>query len=145
MAVGGGRHEGAGVPAYAERPSLVLPGAVVWSKTAAPDAAPGAPALSPVLPDGCMDLLWTEGRLYVAGPDTHAYLPGARESGRYVGVRFAPGTAPAILGAPAHELRDLRVELADLWGAAEVRRLTARVDGAEDPVAALEAVEAPTH
>ncbi|MFD9885958.1 helix-turn-helix domain-containing protein [Streptomyces alboflavus] len=140
MAVGGGRHEGAAVPAYAERPSLVLPGAVVWSKTAAPDAAPGAPAVSPVLPDGCMDLLWTEGRLYVAGPDTHAYLPGVRESGRYVGVRFAPGTAPAILGAPAHELRDRRVELADLWGAAEVRRLTARVDEAEDPVAALEAV-----
>lgn len=139
MAVGTGSDEGP-VPAYAERPSGVLPGAVVWTKTAAPDAAPGAPAAAPVLPDGCMDLLWTEGRLFVAGPDTHAYLPGVREPGRYVGIRFAPGTAPAVLGAPAHELRDRRVELADLWSAAEVRRLTARVDAAEDPVAALEAV-----
>ncbi|MFD0412745.1 DUF6597 domain-containing transcriptional factor [Streptomyces sp. NPDC127108] len=141
MAVGGGRGGREGpVPSYAERPSGVLPGAVVWSKTAAPDARPGTPAVSPVLPDGCMDLLWTEGRLFVAGPDTHAYRPEAGDPARYVGVRFAPGTAPAILGVPAHELRDQRVELADLWGAAEVRRLTARVDGAEDPVAALEAV-----
>lgn len=136
MAVGTGSDEGP-VPAYAERPSGVLPDAVVWTKTAAPDAAPAA---APVLPDGCMDLLWTEGRLFVAGPDTHAYLPGVREPGRYVGIRFAPGTAPAVLGAPAHELRDRRVELADLWSAAEVRRLTARVDAAEDPVVALEAV-----
>ncbi|WJV45465.1 helix-turn-helix domain-containing protein [Streptomyces flavofungini] len=143
MTVGGGGGRGGyegPVPAYAERPSAVLPGAVVWSKATAPDGTAGAPAVSPVLPDGCMDLLWTEGRLFVAGPDTHAYRPEGREAGRYVGIRFAPGTAPALLGVPAHELRDQRVELADLWGAAEVRRLTARVDGAEDPVAALEAV-----
>ncbi|MFH8791832.1 helix-turn-helix domain-containing protein [Streptomyces sp. NPDC017941] len=126
--------------AYTERPSHVLPGAVVWSKSA--PAAPSA-AGAPVLPDGCMDLLWTEGRLFVAGPDTHAYLVRASAGGaarRHVGVRFAPGTAPAVLGVPAHELRDRRVELTDLWSAALVRRLTARVDAADDPLAALEAV-----
>ncbi|WP_078965928.1 helix-turn-helix domain-containing protein [Streptomyces aureocirculatus] len=133
------RHDPSGV-AYAERPSRVLPGAVVWSKTA--PAAPSA-AAAPVLPDGCMDLLWTEGRLFVAGPDTHAYLAGPAvgdTARRYVGVRFAPGTAPAVLGVPAHELRDRRVELTDLWSAAVVHRLTARVDAADDPLAALEAV-----
>lgn len=31
-----------------------------------------------MLPDGCMDLLWTEGRLLVAGPDTRPYA--GRES-----------------------------------------------------------------
>ncbi|GGR96881.1 AraC family transcriptional regulator [Streptomyces aureoverticillatus] len=114
----------------------------MWTKITAA-AAQGTPAASAVLPDGCMDLLWTEGRLFVAGPDTHAYRTGTGETtapGRYVGVRFAPGTAPALLGAPAHELRDQRVELTDLWRAAEVRRLTARVDAADDPMAALEAV-----
>jgi AraC-like DNA-binding protein len=87
-----------------------------------------------------MDLLWTEGRLLVAGPDTHAYRPGPDLSGPWAGVRFHPGTAPALLGVPAHELRDLRVDLAELrlLPAAEVRRLTERVDTALDPAAALE-------
>lgn len=123
---------------YRERPSR-LTGAVVWTRVAT--GAPGD--TRPVLPDGCMDLLWTEGRLFVAGPDTHAYVPEAVAPGsRYVGIRFYPGTAPAFLGVPAHELRDRRAELADLWTAAEARRLTERVDDAGDPMAVLEAVAA---
>lgn len=111
-----------------------LAGAVVWTKTPGGSSAPGARL---VLPDGCMDLLWHEGRLLVAGPDTHAHDPGAA-SGSWAGVRFHPGTAPTYLGVPAHALRDLRVDLADLWPAAEVRRLTARVGAAADPARALE-------
>ncbi|MCI3933751.1 DUF6597 domain-containing transcriptional factor [Streptomyces sp. AN091965] len=126
---------GEGAAGYAERRSTLLPGAVVWTKRSEAGALTGGSA---VLPDGCMDLLWTEGRLFVAGPDTRAYAPDATAPGRYVGVRFAPGTAPALLGVPAYELRDRRVDLADLWSGAEVRRLTARVDAATDPVAALE-------
>lgn len=111
---------------YAERPSR-LAGAVVWRR------APSDPPARPVLPDGCMDLMWTDGRLLVAGPDTRAYDPGGGPA-RWAGVRFFPGTAPALLGVPAHELRDRRVDLADLWPAAEVRRLRARVDAAPDPL-----------
>ncbi|CAM5250203.1 AraC-like DNA-binding protein OS=Streptomyces violarus OX=67380 GN=FHS41_001610 PE=4 SV=1 [Streptomyces violarus] len=80
--------------------------------------APERDGAARVLPDGCMDLLWHEGRLLVAGPDTHAHVHGRRER-RRAGVRLYPGTAPALLGVPAHELRDRRVELADLWPAAE--------------------------
>jgi len=116
---------------YAERPSL-LAGAVVWTNT--PSASGGR---RPVLPDGCMDLLWNEERLLVAGPDTHAYVPDGVPR-RWTGVRFFPGTAPALLGVPAHELRDRRVDLADLWPASEVRRLTALLASADDPVGALE-------
>ncbi|MDT0451512.1 DUF6597 domain-containing transcriptional factor [Streptomyces hesseae] len=118
-------------PTYAERASR-LPHAVVWSR-----GAESGETVT-VLPDGCMDLLWTEGRLLVAGPDTRAYRPGSSAQGPWAGVRFHPGTAPALLGVPAHELRDRRVELADLWSGAEVRRLTERVDAARDPAAALE-------
>ncbi|MEV0226108.1 helix-turn-helix domain-containing protein [Streptomyces sp. NPDC050704] len=118
---------------YAEWPSR-LTGAVVWTRTAVPDD------VAPVLPDGCMDLLWTEGRLFVAGPDTRAYVGDAPAGARFAGVRFFPGTAPAYLGVPAHELRDRRVDLAELWTPAAVRRLTERVDSAADPAAALEAV-----
>ncbi|MFI8090549.1 helix-turn-helix domain-containing protein [Streptomyces sp. NPDC086080] len=115
---------------YTERASR-LPGAVVWTNT------PSTVGEGTVLPDGCMDLLWKEGRLFVAGPDTHAYVTGGPPA-TWVGIRFHPGTAPALLGVPAHELRDRRVDLADLWPAAEVRRLTARVDAADDPARGLE-------
>jgi AraC-like DNA-binding protein len=118
---------------YVERASR-LPGAVVWSRTI--EASTAGP-VHPVLPDGCMDLLWNEGRLLVAGPDTHAYVPGTAPA-YWVGIRFFPGTAPTFLGVPAHELRDRRVDLADLWPAAGVRQLSTRIDTAPDPVTALE-------
>ncbi|MFI6038937.1 helix-turn-helix domain-containing protein [Streptomyces sp. NPDC051315] len=115
---------------YQERPSR-LAGAVVWTNT------PAGPGARPVLPDGCMDLLWNEGRLLVAGPDTHAHRPDGPPT-PWAGLRFYPGTAPALLGVPAHELRDRRVDLTDLWPAAEVRRLRARVEAAPHPATALE-------
>jgi AraC-like DNA-binding protein len=108
-------------------------GAVVWTN------APSGPGAGRVLPDGCMDLLWHEGRLAVAGPDTRAYVTEGEPS-TWAGVRFYPGTAPALLGVPAHELRDRRVDLADLWPAAEVRRVTAQVNAADDPASGLEQV-----
>ncbi|GAA3506761.1 helix-turn-helix transcriptional regulator [Streptomyces prasinosporus] len=115
---------------YGERASR-LPGAVVWAVT------PSGSGQDRVLPDGCMDLLWHDGRLLVAGPDTRAHLTGGPPS-TWAGVRFRPGTAPALLGVPAHELRDRRVDLADLWPAAEVRRATARVNAADHPARGLE-------
>lgn len=116
---------------YQERPSL-LRSAVVWQNTASRG--------HPVIPDGCMDLVWTPGRLLVAGPDTRAKTSGAPTGTPYAGVRFAPGTAPALLGVPARELRDLRVEAGQLWGGAVARRLAERVDAAADPAAALEEI-----
>ncbi|AQS66899.1 helix-turn-helix transcriptional regulator [Streptomyces pactum] len=115
---------------YAERASR-LNGAVVWTNT------PTAPGPGRVLPDGCMDLLWHDGRLLVAGPDTRAHATGG-SPGPWAGVRLYPGTAPALLGVPAHALRDRRVDLTDLWPAARVRRLTARVNAAPDPASGLE-------
>lgn len=116
---------------YVERASR-LDGAVVWT-----NASSGGAGL--VLPDGCMDLLWNDGRLLIAGPDTRAQAPVGSPS-RWAGLRFYPGTAPAFLGVPAHELRDRRVELADLWPVSLVRRLTARVNAADDPASGLEDV-----
>jgi AraC-like DNA-binding protein len=107
-------------------------GAVVWVNN--PEPGGGR-----VLPDGCMDLLWHEGRLLVAGPDTRAYVTEGAD-GMWAGVRFRPGDGPAFLGVPAHELRDRRVDLGDLWPAPQVRRLTARVHAAADPASGLEQV-----
>ncbi|MFI0938140.1 helix-turn-helix domain-containing protein [Streptomyces sp. NPDC021020] len=115
---------------YRERPGAV-PGVTVWSRT------DGGGDPYRVLPDGCMDLIWHDGTLLVAGPDTAAYVATARPGSTFAGLRFAPGTAPALLGAPAAEVRDRRVLLADLWPAARARRLAERADAG--PVAALEA------
>ncbi|MFF3560644.1 helix-turn-helix domain-containing protein [Streptomyces sp. NPDC002574] len=118
---------------YRERGSAV-PGAVLWTRTADAEAAR-------VLPDGCIDLIWGEDTgLFAAGPDTRAHLSASPPGTRYAGLRFAPGVGPAVLGAPAHELRDRRVPLDALWPGAEARRLTERVAAAADPGAALEAV-----
>ncbi|MGR8007425.1 helix-turn-helix domain-containing protein [Streptomyces hypolithicus] len=124
---------------YTERASR-LDGAVVWTHVA-PAAHTAAPTA--VLPDGCMDLLWAAGSLYVAGPDTRPHPPGevhADPGARFAGVRLAPGAGPALFGVPAYELRDLRVQLSELWPATRVRRLTGLVGGAPDPAAALEDV-----
>ncbi|MCL9796908.1 helix-turn-helix domain-containing protein [Frankia sp. AgKG'84/4] len=93
-----------------------------------------------MLPDGCVDIIWhSDGRLIVAGPDTAAstvrWAPGVR----YAGLRFDPGLGPAHLGVGAEQLRDSRVELADLWGAGPARRLAERVAAAADPATALAA------
>ncbi|MEU2687643.1 helix-turn-helix domain-containing protein [Streptomyces hygroscopicus] len=109
---------------YRERKALIGGGAVVWTRTAG--AGPQR-----VLPDGCTDLIWSgtgpDGELIVAGPDTRAHLAFGPPGTRAVGLRFAPGAGPAVLGVPAHELRDLRVPLAALWPDAEVRRLAERI------------------
>src|SRR5689334_21299229 len=118
---------------YRERRSAVVDGAVVWTRTI--ESADEVP----VLPDGCMDLLWIEGRLSVAGPDTRAYHPPSAPGVRICGIRLFPGTAPALLGVPAYELRDARAELAELWPAAQVHALTGIVERAPDPMSGLEA------
>jgi AraC-like DNA-binding protein len=121
---------------YQERASQVA-GAVLWTQQ-----APAAGAVLRILPDGCLDLIWADGELLVAGPDTEAHLTTSRRAGDYTGLRFAPGTGPTVFGVPAYELRDLRVPLADLWPAARVRRLTERVHEATDAGIALEEVAA---
>ena len=70
----------------------------------------------PVLPDGCMDIVWREDVGTIgAGPDTAAVRPSRAPGSTVVGIRFRPGAAPPMLGVPASELRDLRVPLAEVW------------------------------
>jgi len=119
---------------YRERPST-LAGVVAWSN------APRTPGW--VLPDGCMDLIWDGEVLLVAGPDTTPKPTLPQQGVAITGLRFAPGLAPRVLGHPAHDLRDERVPLDELWGAATVRPLADRVAASADHLAALEALVAP--
>jgi AraC-like DNA-binding protein len=105
---------------YRERVSRRVAGATAWTRTVC-----GLGAEHLVVPDGCMDLIWLHsGTLLVAGPDTRAQLAVSAPHAAYAALRFPPGLAPAVLGLPAADLRDQRVDLTLLWPAADTRRLT---------------------
>ncbi|GHJ39664.1 AraC family transcriptional regulator [Streptomyces sp. TS71-3] len=82
-------------------------GATVWR------ARSGGPEQS-IAPDGVMDLMWFRGRLVVAGPDTRTMVVETRAGEVTWGLQLAPGMAYALLGVPADELTDQRVDLSDL-------------------------------
>jgi AraC-like DNA-binding protein len=115
---------------YEER-AAQLPHVVAWRSVAPPGGG-----LVRVLPDGCLDLIWTDGAVVVAGPDTVTEVSVAPPGSRSFALRFAAGTGPMVLDVPADELTDRQVPLEDLWPAAEVRRIAE----AADPLGALEQV-----
>jgi AraC-like DNA-binding protein len=68
-----------------------------------------------VLPDGCSDLIWSAGRgAFVAGPDTGPVPVRSAPGAVLLGIRFRPGAGGPALGLPMSELRDRRVDLAEL-------------------------------
>jgi AraC-like DNA-binding protein len=69
-----------------------------------------------VVPDACVDLIWSGERLTIAGPDTRARLVALAPGTRIVGVRLRPGAAGAVLGLPASELQDETPDAADVIG-----------------------------
>lgn len=108
-----------------------LAGAIAWSRVA------DEPQTHRILPDGCLDLIWADDHLLVAGPDTVAQEVTSPAGLLYAGLRFMPGTGPSVFGVPAHELRDSRVRLDQIWPQRLVDGLTARVSEAPDRIAAL--------
>jgi len=88
----------------------------------------GADRAGLVLPDGCTDLVWEQGRgAFVAGPDTGP-VPTAMTAGSVMlGIRFRPSAGGPALWIPLSELRDQRVDLADLRPG-DARRLPATLD-----------------
>jgi methylphosphotriester-DNA--protein-cysteine methyltransferase len=83
-----------------------------------------------IVPDGCMDLIWSEQTgLMAVGPNTTAFLAPLDDGASVVGVRLHPGAAPPLFGVPAPALRDAREPAHRLWGDA-VKRLEERVAAA---------------
>lgn len=103
---------------YRERPSTIA-GATLWRSDGGGSTV--------ILPDGCIDVLWWNGRLVVAGPDERAHASESDPESLTLGIRFAPGTAPGLLGLPAHALTNERVELSELWERATVQRIDAEL------------------
>jgi AraC-like DNA-binding protein len=86
--------------------------ACLWVATTAADAPPSVAA---VMPDGCTDLIWQHGKgAFVAGPDTGPAPTDMAPGTILVGARFRPGAGGPALGCPLTDVRDQRVDLADL-------------------------------
>ena len=95
-----------------------------------------------LIPDGCMDLVWSP-RLgpVLCGPDTHAWWFELPAGEPVAGVRFRAGAAPAVFRVEAASLVDRRVPLAALIGARTARRLAERLEDASGPAARMATLE----
>src|SRR4051812_34078087 len=87
-------------------PPLASHVACLWWRTGAPPR---------VLPDGCIDLVWTGADVIVAGPATRPIVPRVPPNALKLGVRFRVGAAGVALGLPAGELLDSSATPSDIW------------------------------
>ncbi|HEY3256189.1 MAG TPA: DUF6597 domain-containing transcriptional factor [Polyangiaceae bacterium] len=101
---------------YTEWPVEPALGESLACAWAAQFGAHGERHVQRVIPDGCIDLLFSEGELIIAGPDTESVELPMVPNRSFVGVRFHAGRAPAVLGVPASELLDLRVSASVVLG-----------------------------
>jgi AraC-like DNA-binding protein len=93
----------------------------------------GAPPPTRVLPDGCVDIVWRDPDLFVAGPDSGPYMSAVHPGATIVGLRLRPGIAGQALGLPASELRDARTSMEDVLGPVGAE-LAERISEAREPL-----------
>jgi AraC-like DNA-binding protein len=115
---------------YSERRSAVVP-ATVWRRR-------GPATRTDILPDGCMDLIWTGSALMIAGPDTGPVTVDDAHAADMTALRFDPGVAPLVFGCPATEMLNGRFALDDVWPARTARLLTDEVAASDDPATVLQ-------
>jgi AraC-like DNA-binding protein len=100
--------------------------------------AEGGPPVR-ILPDGCVDVVWTEGAgTEIVGTNTTAFLVPLAAGRRAAGARLRPGAALALLGVAGEAVRDGRLSIVEVW-ASEGAQLAAALDEHVDPVEGLRA------
>lgn len=68
-----------------------------------------------VLPDGCLDIIFSERGAVVVGAMTRPLLIPSRGAVTLLGVRFLPGMATAFLHLPAATITDANAPLEAVW------------------------------
>ena len=96
----------------------------------------------PVLPDGCVDIVYSRS----AGPQVVGTMTSVRrftlEAGQFqIGVRFRPGMAPGFVRVPGSQTTDRLLSLDDLWGVQgrQFHERIANAESAEHCIGLLEA------
>ena len=118
---------------YVEHPVTSALVACTWERVAGSGADMAATPGHVVVPDACVDVIWSRGRRVIAGPDTGPRLVTPPLGVRVVGARLRPGAAGAALGLPASELRDLLVDAADVLGRDPAASLVELLSVGSDP------------
>jgi AraC-like DNA-binding protein len=97
------------------------------------------------VPNGSVEISYAlgDGAVYVSGPQRGPTVERVASGTTVVGIRFRPGAAPAVLGPPASELVDLRVEVDRIWDGG-ARTLAERLALAGSPDDALLLLEEET-
>ncbi len=99
----------------------------------------------PVLPDGCVDVVWIGGAApVVAGPATHRIVVKLSAGTSLIGIRFRPGCAASSLGLPVNELLNQDVPLADIWPH-HAKRLTDETFDQQSESTRLRNITSPFH
>ncbi|MBS2539289.1 helix-turn-helix transcriptional regulator [Catenulispora sp. NF23] len=94
---------------YAEHRPRRAPGRYVACTWTQANTGPGE-YRQLVVPDGCVDLIWHDGTLELAGPDREAWVARVAPGAAFAGVRLRPGAARLLLGRmPVGKVRDRRV------------------------------------
>jgi AraC-like DNA-binding protein len=93
-----------------------------------------------VLPDGCIDILWTgESAPVIVGPATRMFVARLAPGSLVIGARLRPGMGPSVLGLPACEVRNQEVPLDLVWRRMDV--LSGRLAEQRDTEARLAVLE----
>jgi methylphosphotriester-DNA--protein-cysteine methyltransferase len=104
-----------------------------WAECVWERRAGDADDVARVIPDACMDLVWSPSAgLTVVGPNTSAFLAALPARGSALGVRLHPGCAPPLFRVSAEALRDAGAPASELWGddAQRLEESAARASGA---------------
>jgi AraC-like DNA-binding protein len=116
---------------YVERLSPSPLASCTWEQWA------DAPHQQRIVPDACVDLIWSGDKLTIAGPDTRARVESLTAGTRIVGVRLHPGAAGAVLGMPASELCDNAPDATNVLGRDAAAALLEALASDPDPHALL--------
>jgi len=128
---------GASYTEWSVAPALRERLACTW---AAQLGAQGQGHVQRIIPDGCIDLLFSDGELIIAGPDTESVELETVPNRSIVGLRFRTGQAPAVFGVPASELLNQRVSAREVLGSRSTA-LSDRLASATTPRAAAALLE----
>jgi len=97
----------------------------------------------PVLPDGCVDIVYSPGRtreLQVVGAMTSARKFTLVAGQIEFGMRFRPAMSQSFLPVPGLKTTDQSIDLSEIWGA-DARRLVEQVSEAQSPARCIHLFE----
>jgi AraC-like DNA-binding protein len=68
----------------------------------------------PVVPDGCIDIVWENGQIFLVGIMEIAMLVPIAPKDRYIGIRFRPGIIASLLHKDISQFNDQMIPLEEI-------------------------------